>query len=78
MADKILLLFIFYGLFLVIDWPKLKKQHLRERMFYIVLLLMTFYLAFDYVLEAHLPNLNRVLDFIFSSPAKQILKYFSS
>ncbi len=76
MTEKITLLIILYTAFLIVDLPILKKQQMRERMYYMIAMFITFYLALCYLLDTKWPNLNSLLDLIFGNTAKQIVAFF--
>lgn len=76
MVKKILLLLALYALMIIFEWGNFKKQQRKAQLIYFALIAVSLYLALDYVVEAKLQNLNKVLDFLFGSWVKQIMQYF--
>ncbi|MFP3123760.1 hypothetical protein OH784_13575 [Ectobacillus funiculus] len=74
MVGKIIILFVIYTAILVYDVRKWKQVSVRERFIYGALMLATVYLSLIYVMDKSWLNLNDLINFLFSEPAKRIVE----
>ena len=67
-----------YAIVLAANGTDLQSASGKEKAVYAVLLAMSVYLAFLFVLEKPWPNLDTVLHSIYAGPARAIAKMFKS
>lgn len=74
MIGKIIMLLTICTTILVYDVRKWKQASVPERFIYGTLMLATAYLSFIYVMDKSWLNLNDLINFLFSEPAKRIVE----
>ncbi len=73
MLEKIAVLSIVFGLILAVDRADWKRSGRRERAVYLATLGFAAYLGLDYAMEAKLPHLDELVDWLFTPPASRIV-----
>jgi hypothetical protein len=79
MAERIMMLLIVYSLILFCDRARLFRSFSwRVQGTYMLLLVITFYLSFNYAMQWKLPFLIDAVEYVFAVPSKQIAVWFKS
>jgi hypothetical protein len=78
MVEKIIVMMLCLVTIVVSDTSKWIHSGLRERLIYVIVLLIFLYFGVIYVMDTNWPNLQHLLDLLLTGPAKQIVNWFKS
>lgn len=80
MFERIIVLLLVYGSILLYDRSHMKSvSNKKEKAVYVILMLASLYLAFDYalMLNVNFPGLYELVDLVFSDTARVIDKWMT-
>ena len=75
LLERIAVLVIVFGAFLIVDVRDLRRYDRKEHLVYAAFMGFALYLAADYLLKVKLPHMDELVDWVFTGPGKHIANY---